>query len=60
MFNVGDSVVCTYDLSYQTGKCVSVVKSGYTLIVKQVIEDNIVLDRYGKLFVVKKEFVIKK
>jgi hypothetical protein len=59
--NVGDSVYCIEDLHYFDNKRnKKTVKSGHTLLIKGVMGDKYILDRFGKSFVVEKEKLRKK
>jgi hypothetical protein len=61
MPKIGDTVTCCEDLTYLFKGIKNTVKAGYSLVVKAVIGDStLVLDRYGKQFIVDKSKVNKK
>ena len=53
--SIGDSVYCLNDLPYQYKGKDQVVKSGHVLIVKQIMGDKYVCERFGKMFVIDRE-----
>lgn len=55
--SIGDSVYCVNDLPYTYKGKEGVVKSGHSLIVKQIMGNNYVCERFGKMFVIEKELL---
>jgi hypothetical protein len=53
--NIGDSVYCIEDLPYTYKGKEQIIKSGHVLIIKQIMGDKFVCDRFGKMFVIDKE-----
>jgi hypothetical protein len=60
MFKTGDTVCCKEDIVYLFKGTKKVIKKGYSMIIKAVIGDEIVVDRFGKPFILKKDQVEKK
>jgi hypothetical protein len=52
---VGDTIQAPKDLTYTYKGKQQVVKKGFSMIIKAIIGDQIVLDRFGKPFIIDKQ-----
>lgn len=54
---IGDTVYCIEDVKYFQKDEEKVVKAGYSFIIKGIVGDCFVLDRFGKPFIICKKKV---
>jgi hypothetical protein len=57
---IGDTVTCCEDLTYLYKGVKKVVKKGFTFIIKGFIGNEVILDRFGKPFIVDKSKISEK